>query len=77
MSLTSLTNGVIYEVEKVLFLLGVQRNKVVTRWREIGLPQVKISRSSPQDGALVFQAGYHPCKRTFKHTLNTYFSGMK
>ena len=26
-------------------------------------------------GALVFQAGYHPRKRTF--TLNTHFSGMK
>ena len=28
-------------------------------------------------GALVFQAGYHPRKWLLKHTLNTYFSGMK
>ena len=27
--------------------------------------------------SLVFQAGYHPRKRLSKHTLNTYFSGMK
>ena len=28
-------------------------------------------------GLLVFQAGYHPHKRTFKHTLSMYFPGMK
>ena len=28
-------------------------------------------------GGLVFQAVYHPRKRTLKHTLNTYFSGKK
>ena len=31
----------------------------------------------PGGEALVFRGGYHPLKRTFKHTLSTYFSLMK
>ena len=37
--------------------------------------RIKVMAVSPGGGPLVFQAGYHPRKRTFK--THPYFSGMK